>query len=162
MLLRCRRFKHDRYGAELRVAFRHRQETRQGAAHTALRLLEGGDGGGIGEVLDADLHLADLGPRLRDRLEGLALVGGVSLHRLHEVRDEVGAALIGRLHVAPRAIHRLVVGDHGVVPAARGEGGKQKDYGQGSSYEKSRTSHNVSWLLSLQVAKLPPCMMHRW
>ena len=48
-----------------------------------------------------------LGAQRRDGVEHLAFVGGVTLHRAHEVRDQVVAALELGVDVAPRLAHHV-------------------------------------------------------
>ena len=53
---------------------------------------------------------------------------GISLYCRHEVGDEVGAALILVLHLAPLALHGLIGVDHTVVLRAACAAENHKDY----------------------------------
>ena len=55
------------------------------------------------------------GARLRDRLEGAALVGRVALDRLDEVRDQVVAPLELHLDLRPRVVDPVALLDEAVV-----------------------------------------------
>src|SRR5580765_3896131 len=94
-------------GAELRVRFREREHLAERARELALRLgLRRGTGRAHGLVA-----------RLDHGLERAALVAGVSLHGLHQVRDEVVAPLQLDVDVGPRIVgldaeaHEAVVDD---------------------------------------------------
>jgi hypothetical protein len=66
--------------------------------------------------LSACLHRARLGARVGHADEHVALLRGVALHGLHEVGNQVGAALVLVQHLGPRGLHLLVLGLEVVVP----------------------------------------------
>ena len=70
------------------------------------------------KVAGIEFHLPDGGPCLSDLLKGLALVLGVSLYRLGEIRDEIGTPLIRSLHVSQRRRSRLLLLDHSIIGTA--------------------------------------------
>src|SRR5213082_2476692 len=59
--------------------------------------------------------------RAHDRVERAALVGGVALHRLDQVRDQVRAALELHVDVRPRLLGSLAEPDELVVPRDGGD-----------------------------------------
>src|SRR5262249_35188194 len=66
-----------------------------------------------------------LGAGLDHALQDVLLLLGVALHGLDKVGDEVGAALVLVLHLAPGRLGLLLVGRH-VVEAAAPEGERQE------------------------------------
>ena len=69
-------------GLELRIGLGDGHQPAEQAGHRGVGLGGGGDRSGAGRG----------GALGGDRLERLALVGGIALHRLDQVGDEVGAA----------------------------------------------------------------------
>jgi hypothetical protein len=67
--------------------------------------------------------------RVGDRLERLALVRGVALHRLDQVRDQVIAALQLDVDLRPRVLDAVAQGDEPVVEQ------HQRDDEQGNDAE---------------------------
>ena len=63
------------------------------------------------------LHLADLGAGFGHGGKGIFFKGGRALDGLHQVGDQVGAALVGVFHLAPLRKGFLVQGDQAVVGA---------------------------------------------
>jgi hypothetical protein len=57
--------------------------------------------------------------RLHDGVQGAALVGGVTLHRLHQVGDEVIAALELHIDLRPGGVDLVALADQPVVGAQR-------------------------------------------
>ncbi len=94
----------------------------------ALGLLELLHGRRVAQILGRDLHRGGPGAGADHRLQGLALVFGVALDRLHQVGNQVGAPLQARLDVAPGLEHRLLLDLQGVVAAA---GNQQQGHEQG-------------------------------
>ena len=70
--------------------------------------------------LGVQLHAAGIGARLRHLDQDGAFLLGVALHRLDEVGNQVGAALIVGLQVAPLGVD-LLLGGGDAVEAATGE-----------------------------------------
>src|SRR6185295_19509467 len=87
------------------------------------------DLGRIVEIARGQLDPARIGAGLGDRDQDAALLLGIALHRLDEIGNEVGAALIIGLEVAPGRVNLLLRGRDAVEPAAgeaeRGERCKQ-------------------------------------
>src|SRR5437762_9809544 len=96
---------------EVRVRLGEREELAQGGGQRVLRL-----GTRIGR-----LRGHGGAPRAHDRVERAALVGGVALDRLDQVRDQVRAALELHVDVRPRLLGSLAEPDELVVPRAGGD-----------------------------------------
>ena len=108
-------------GLEVRVGLGDGVQPDQGALELGVR-------GRLGRDVAAGRGRLDLGARLGDLLEDLALVGGVPLDRVHQVRDQVGTA--GELDVdaTERLLGRHVVGPELVEPGdAEGDEGEHDD-----------------------------------
>src|SRR5437588_10640474 len=103
-------------GLEVRVALGHREEALQGLGQGVLGLGLGRRG------LGADRSRPGRG----DGLQGVALVGGVALDRLHQVGDEVVAALELHADLGPGVVHLVPAPDELVV------------HGDGQPREESR------------------------
>ena len=67
------------------------------------------------EVVDIEFHLSHGSSCLGDLFKGLALVLGISLHRLGEIRNEVGTPLISGLHVCQSCRSRFLPLDHTII-----------------------------------------------
>ena len=84
---------------------------------------------GSSRSLGVELDAAGIGAGLRDLDQHAAFLLGIALHRLDQVGDEVGAALIVGLQVAPLGVDLLLGGRNAVEPAAgeaeRGKRSKQ-------------------------------------
>jgi hypothetical protein len=124
-------------GLQLRVVLRDGQQPPKRLAEGRLGLLKLPEPLGVVEVPGVHLDGGGLRPRLRHRLQRLLLKIGGALHRLHEVGDEVGPPLVGRLQVGPRLPHLLVALDEAVVrargPAAdEAEDNHEDDEGDGA------------------------------
>ena len=65
-----------------------------------------------------ELNRSDLRPCLGNRGQGVGLMLRVAFHYLHQVGNQIGAALIGGLDVTPGGKDRLFLGLHAVVAAA--------------------------------------------
>ena len=97
--------------AELRIIFAHHQESRQRGAQLPLGLLEFFQLGRIGRRLARiELHLADAGPRVGHFGQRRFLEIRRAGHRADEVRDQIGAPLVDRLHIGPFFVHVLFEG----------------------------------------------------
>src|SRR5258706_2244997 len=107
-----------RVALQLRVVLRDHEQARQRARELALRLLEFLQRLRIVERFGSELHGPDLRARLGDAEEDVLFLRGIALHRRHEVRDQVGAALVLVEHLRPRGLHLLVLGLEIVVSAA--------------------------------------------
>ena len=103
---------------EVRIVLGDGEQLAERAGQRALRFLEFLEGLGIGEDVGRDLHLRRLGARLGHLGQHLALLRGVALHRLDEIGDEVGAALILVQHLAPGRLGLLLQRGDGVDAAA--------------------------------------------
>src|SRR5258708_5613353 len=118
-------------GLQFWIALRDDDESRDGAPEALLRggILRHGVlvirqlRGGARLARRHDLHLADSRTRLDDSLQGRLLEVGGALYRMHEVGDQVKAALILALNLRPLLVDRLVEADqaiaHSHVPTAR-------------------------------------------
>ena len=106
------------------IVFCHGEESTESLREFTLRLLESRHLFGCG-LAGIDGYLRGLGAGSDHTFEGFAFVLGIALDGGDEVWDEVGAALIGALQVAPRAgdgfvlLHKAVVLRHRA--AAQGE-----------------------------------------
>ena len=78
------------------------------------------------EVGGVHLDLRGFAACLDDALQGLLLVGGIAFDGVHQVGDEVGAALVLRLHVGPLVAYSFVHADE-VVVSAYAPNGQQGD-----------------------------------
>jgi hypothetical protein len=103
-----------------------------------LRLLEPGEGGRIVDQLRRRLEPGDVGARLGDPRQDFLLVAGIALHHRHEIRNQVGAALVLVEHFRPGGAHRLVV-DLDLVVAAAG----QQRGGKGQQGKEAHTHGNL-------------------
>src|SRR4029077_5025646 len=65
------------------------------------------------------LDRANLGARLGDADEHLLLLGGVALHGVHQIGNEIGAALVLIDDLGPGGFDALILLHHAVVTAAR-------------------------------------------
>jgi hypothetical protein len=63
-------------------------------------------------------------PRIGHLFENLALLRRVALHRLHQIGNEVGAALVLLEHLRPLRLGIFLVGWNIVDPASREENAK--------------------------------------
>ena len=86
------------------IGLADREQPPQRAGELALRLLEFLERLGVGEDVGRNLHLRRLGARLDDLGQHLAFLSGIALHRLDQIGDEVGAALILVQDLAPRGL----------------------------------------------------------
>ena len=100
------------------IVLDHRKQSCQRPAKLALRLLEFLEGVGIGEDVRRQRHLRRLGAGLDHLGQHLALLRGIALHRLDQIGNEVGAALILVQHLAPGGLGPLLQGGDGVDAAA--------------------------------------------
>ena len=73
-----------------------------------LRFLETPKRFGVGELIDVDLNLRRLRPRLDHLGQHLPLLPGEAPHRLHQIWDQLGAALVLVLHLAPGGLGLLL------------------------------------------------------
>src|SRR5512138_301489 len=111
---------------ELRVVLGDREQPAERAPQLALRRLE------LlhvlrRELVDVELHRGRLRAGVHHLVERLPLVRRVALHRLDEVRHEVGAALVLVLDLAPRGGDGVLGLRDGLVAAARDERGRGGD-----------------------------------
>src|SRR2546423_5947627 len=135
---------------ELGITLHDDEQPREGVAETRLRLLvlrEGlrvrGDVGRASRRPGRKRHLPNARAGIRDRLERLALVRGVALHGVDEVRDQVEAALIVVLHLPPLRVHGFIEGDEVIarpdVPAAENQ---DHDDEADDTADESETAHD--------------------
>src|SRR5258708_25043815 len=103
---------------ELRIVLRDHEQARQRARQLPLRLLEFLQRLRIVERLGRELHGPDLRARLGNAEEDVFFLRGIALHRRHQVRDQVGAALVLVQHLRPRGLDLLVLGLEIIVSAA--------------------------------------------
>src|SRR6185369_12440758 len=105
------------HGLQVRIALHHHQQPRQGGRELVLRLLELRELLRIVQDRPRRLggHLADPAARLDHLGERGLLVARRSLDARHQVRDQVGPALIDVLHLRPLRVHRLARADQAVV-----------------------------------------------
>ncbi len=122
-------------GFQVGIAFGHHQQAGQGTGELPLRLLVFLHGGRVGEIAAADVDLPDLGPGIGDRFERFPLVGGVGFHRLDQIGNQVGSALVSGFHIRPGGGDAfLVLLD--LVVAAAGEGEQEKEKKQESDWTR--------------------------
>lgn len=111
-------------GLEVGIALGDSYEAAKGLTEFTLCLLVFSNllRGCIGGV---DGHLRGLGACIDDGLKGALLVSSITLDGVDKVRDEVAAALILGLNVAPGLFDVLLAGDDGVVlsDAPKGDNG---------------------------------------
>ena len=79
-------------------------------------------------LLGDALRLLRRGPRLRDLVEGAALVGRVALHRLDEVRDQVVAPPQLDVDLGPAVLGAVAQPDEPVVDRDRGQRHDQDEH----------------------------------
>ena len=109
----------------------------------ALRLLVLGELGGVGRGLVLiDIDLADGGTGLGDLDNRRLLEVGGALDGLHEVRDQVGAALVDILHLGPRGVDCLRAADQTVIAADGGKDDEEDD----TENDEERFIHD-GWVL---------------
>ncbi len=104
-------------GLQVRVALGHHHQTAEGAAQAILGLLELLEFLGIVEGAGIHLDRRGLGPRFDHGSEGVLFMGSVALDHFHQVGDQVGAALVLVLHLAPGGFGLFVQGGNGVDAA---------------------------------------------
>jgi len=90
------------------IVFCHGEESTEGLREFTLRLLESRHLFGCG-LAGIDGYLRGLGAGSDHAFEGFAFVLGIALDDGDEVGDEVSAALIGALQVAPRLRNGFVL-----------------------------------------------------
>ena len=113
---------------EVGVVLGHHEQAGEGGAELTLSLLILGQLGGIGGGLVlVDVHSAHGGTGIGDLNDGRLLEVCGSLHGLHEIGDQVGAALVDVLNVGPRLVDGLGASDQTVVAADGGEDDQDKD-----------------------------------
>ena len=105
-------------GLQLRIALDRDEQPPERAGELVLRVLEFLELRGVVDGRGVDLDLARLGAGLDHRGQDLALLRGIALHRLHQIRDQVGAALILVLHLGPGGFRLFLQRRHVVVAAA--------------------------------------------
>src|SRR5574340_275383 len=116
-------------GLQIGIVLRDGQQPSQGAGETLLRFLEFLEQGLIPQHLRGHLDARSLRPGLDHTLQRLFLVGCVSLHRIHQVRNQIGPSLILVDHFAPSGLG-ILIETLQVVVAAPGQGqhaGKQQN-----------------------------------
>src|SRR5581483_233919 len=116
-------------GLELRIVFGDDQQTRQCRRQLALRRDEALKRGRVVHQRGRRLDGADFGARFGDAEEHLLFLRGEALHRVHQIRHEVGAALVLVQHLRPGGVDLLVISLQGVVAATAEEqqGGEQSE-----------------------------------
>src|SRR5438309_1188593 len=116
-----------RIGLELGIVLCDEQQPRQSARHSRLRLLEAPERGFVVEELGSGLDAADARARLGDLGQHLLFLRRESLHRVDEVGNQVGAALVLVDDLGPGRLDLLVASLDIVVAAARQPRGGQDD-----------------------------------
>ena len=106
-----------------------------------LRRLEFRERRRIVQQLGRGLDGADLGARLGHADEHLLLLDGEALHRVHEVRDEIRAALVLVHHLGPGGLHAFVLLLQRVVAAP----GEASDRQPAEAPESTYASRSPSW-----------------
>src|SRR5262245_17763209 len=91
-------------GLELGVVLRDDEQARERGGHLVLRGLELGERLGVVDELGCGRDAADPRPRLGDPRQHVALVRGITLHGVDEIRNEVVAALVLVQHFGPRGL----------------------------------------------------------
>src|SRR5262249_60874846 len=87
---------------------------------------------GIRELGGVDLRLRGFGARLDHGSEDVLLLLGIALHGRDQVGNEVGAALILVLHVAPARLGLLLESRDDVVAATRNREAEAEDRNKGA------------------------------
>ncbi len=114
---------------EIGIALRNRQQPSERAGELRLRVLKALERFRIVDDIGRNLHL-NLGcPRARvdHFLEHLPLLRGVALHRLDQIGNEIGAALVLIEHVRPFRLGRFVITGNVVDAAAREQEAETRD-----------------------------------
>ena len=121
-------------GFQLRVVLGHREE----AANTGdERVLRAGQIGRRSRLCDRRRA------RFRDLFEELSFVRRISLHRVHEVRDQVVAAAELGLDIGPRVANEIALSDEAVVRNC--ESDEEETHDAGSDVDRDHVpSLNVS------------------
>jgi hypothetical protein len=111
-----------------------------------LRFLEFPEGLRVVHGIGIDLDLRGAGAGIHHRFQHLLFLRRIALHRLHEVGNEVGAALVLILHIRPFRLGLFVEG-RDVVDAAAGDGKRQQQRGEDGHSAGKRTqdqAHDAS------------------
>src|SRR3954464_5097430 len=123
------------------ISLRNRKQPPERAGELRLRLLEALECFRIVDDIWRNLHL-DLGrarPRVGHFLEHLALLRGVAFHRLDQIGNEIGAALILVEHIRPLRFGRFVIAGNVVDAAACEQKAETRDqYGNTSKAQHAR------------------------
>ena len=121
---------------ELRIVFRHHQESRERTGEFSLRGLEFLERGGIVEHFGRGLDTADLGASVGDAEQHVLLLLGKTFNRIDQVRHQIGAALILVDDLGPVRLDLLVVALDGVVAAiGEAQGRKRRQHRQKSAHQ---------------------------
>src|ERR1700720_1987079 len=113
---------------QLRITFNHYEQTGERIAQLALRRLEFFQLFGIRRRFTRiELHPSDTRPRVGHLDNCRFLEIGRTLHRVYQIRNEIRAPLIDRLHVPPFLVHVLVERDKPVVGAPEKQPNDEND-----------------------------------
>src|SRR6516164_8649587 len=114
---------------EIGIALRHREQPPERAGELRLRVLEALEGFRIVDDVgrNLQLHLGRARSRVGHLFQHLPFLGGVALHGLDQVRNEIGAALILVEHLRPLRLGALLVARNVVDAAAREQQAKSCD-----------------------------------
>src|SRR5262249_49506236 len=143
---------------QLRIALRYRQQPAERAGELRLRLLEALKRFRVGDDVGRDLHLGRARPRIGHRFQHLALLGGIALHGLDQIGDQIGAALVLVEHLRPSCLGGFLVA-RDVVDATAceqaetcGEDGEAGEARHGGAHDFSP----ARMILFLATGVLPP------
>ena len=101
-------------GTELRIVFRHGQQLSEGGAHGTLGFLIFGQLF-CGQVRRVHGDLRGFATGGYHGFQRTAFVRGIAFYGTHQVRNQVGPALVLRFHVTPGCRHSFVFLYHLVV-----------------------------------------------
>jgi len=105
--------------AELGIIFAHHQKSRKRGAQLPLRLLEFFQLSRVRwSLIRVKFYLAHAGARICHFGQRRFFKIGRALHGLDEIRNQIGATLIDRLHVRPFLVHVLLQRDETIVSSA--------------------------------------------
>src|SRR5437879_1303117 len=113
----CPQFLEALIALQVRIVLARHQQSRQRRGELTLRLLELLQRRLVVDELRGDLNRRCLGTRFDYPGQGFLLEVGLPLHRVDQVRNQVGPPLVLRQHLGPGRLDRLVPGLNLVVTA---------------------------------------------
>src|SRR3569833_1065225 len=128
-----------RVGLQVGIALLHHEQAAERGAQGPLRLVVFGQLGGVRDLGRVDLDAGGAGAGRGHADQHALLLRGGALHRVDQVRHQVGAALVFVLDVGPARLGGLFLGRDG-VDAATGQAG---GHGDGREGERDAFSDGI-------------------